>query len=147
MTETRTVHDPFLGKDVQVSNKLTDRLRGKYANGPTMANGEPEFGWRQFDVPPIQHQAAAEIEQLQLELDKAKSAATIEKINYGIMISDAVKLLRPFALLAEICDHFKHLPGKEICSWRIDGERRKGPTADDCRKARDFLNKIRGDWA
>lgn len=69
MTETRTVHDPFLGKDVQVSNRrLVDRLRGKYANGPTMANGEPEFGWREFPTPPIQHEAADEIEGLRLEL-------------------------------------------------------------------------------
>lgn len=65
---TRTVHDPFLGKDVQVSDKLTDRLRGKYANGPTMANGEPEFGWREFQTPPIQHKAADRIEELEADL-------------------------------------------------------------------------------
>jgi heterodisulfide reductase subunit C len=29
-----------------------------------MPNGEPEFGWRQFETPPIQHEAAAEIERL-----------------------------------------------------------------------------------
>lgn len=63
--ESRTVHDPFLNQDVQVSSRLTDRLRGKYANGPTIANGEPEFGWREFPTPPIQHDAAAEIERLQ----------------------------------------------------------------------------------
>jgi hypothetical protein len=62
---TRTVHDPFTGKDVQVSNRLTDRLRGKYAVGPVMENGEPEFGWRQHEVPPIQIEAAAHIEQLE----------------------------------------------------------------------------------
>lgn len=63
--ESRTVHDPFLNKDVQVSSRLTDRLRGRYASGPTMANGEPEFGWREFQTPPVQHEAAAEIERLQ----------------------------------------------------------------------------------
>jgi hypothetical protein len=64
MSETRTVHDPFLGKDVQISNRLVDRLRGKYASGPTLPNGEPEFGWRQFETPPIQHEAADTIEAL-----------------------------------------------------------------------------------
>lgn len=64
MSETRTVHDPFLGKDVQVSDSLVDRLRGRYAQGPTMPNGEPEFGWRQFPTPPIQVAAADEIERL-----------------------------------------------------------------------------------
>ena len=65
---TRTVHDPFLGEDVQVSNKLTDRLRGRYAAGPTMPNGEPEFGWRQHDTPPIQHEAANCIDALESAL-------------------------------------------------------------------------------
>jgi hypothetical protein len=64
----RTVHDPFLGKDVQISNSLVDRLRGKYANGPTLPNGEPEFGWRQFPATPIQEAAADEIERLRKAL-------------------------------------------------------------------------------
>lgn len=64
MSETRTVHDPFLGKDVQVSDRLVDRLRGRYASGPHLPNGNPEFGWRQFQAPPIQHEAAAVIEDL-----------------------------------------------------------------------------------
>ena len=64
--ETRTVHDPFLGKDVQVGDKLTDRLRGRYASGPHLPNGEPEFGWRQFQAPPIQHEAAQVIESLSI---------------------------------------------------------------------------------
>lgn len=65
MAETRTVHDPFHGKDVQISNRLVDRLRGKYASGPHLPNGNPEFGWRQFQAPPIQHEAAARIEALE----------------------------------------------------------------------------------
>lgn len=72
MTESRTVHDPFLGKDVQVSNRLTDRLRGRYASGPTLANGEPEFGWRDFPTPPIQKQAADLIEVLVAALENIK---------------------------------------------------------------------------
>jgi hypothetical protein len=65
MTQTRKIHDPFLNKTVEVSDKLTDRLRGRYAKGPTMPSGEPEFGWSEFSAPPIQHEAAAEIERLQ----------------------------------------------------------------------------------
>lgn len=65
---TRTVYDPFLAKEVQVSNNLTDRLRGRYACGPTMPNGEPEFGWREFPTPPVQAEAADHIERLQAAL-------------------------------------------------------------------------------
>ena len=65
MGDTRTVHDPFLGKDVEVGDRLVDRLRGRYACGPTLPNGEPEFGWREMPAPPIQHEAATEIERLQ----------------------------------------------------------------------------------
>jgi|GEM_PF-5161672 len=86
MSETRTIHDPFLGKDVEISNRLVDRLRGKYANGPTTASGEPEFGWRQFQTPPIQHEAANEIERLGLEI-----------LNYQITLGAARKHLKPFA--------------------------------------------------
>jgi len=64
LTETRIVYDPFINKDVEVSNSLLDRLRGKYAMGPTMANGEPEFGWREFPTPPIQKEAADLIEKM-----------------------------------------------------------------------------------
>ena len=74
-TTTRTVHDPFTGKDVQVSDDLKDRLRGKYACGPVMENGEPEFGWRQHEVPPIQIEAAARIEQLEASLVEWKALA------------------------------------------------------------------------
>jgi hypothetical protein len=66
--ETRTVHDPFIGADVQISDRLVDRLRGKYASGPHLPNGRPEFGWRQFQAPPIQHEAAARIEALEAAL-------------------------------------------------------------------------------
>lgn len=64
----RTAHDPFLGKDVQISDRLVDRLRGKYASGPHLPNGNPEFGWRQFQAPPIQHEAATRIEALEHDL-------------------------------------------------------------------------------
>lgn len=68
MNETHTVHDPFLNKDVEVSSRLTDRLRGRYASGPTMADGEPEFGWREFPTPPVQHEAAKALDALEFDL-------------------------------------------------------------------------------
>ena len=76
MTETRTVHDPFHGKDVQISDRLVDRLRGKYASGPHLPNGNPEFGWRQFQAPPIQHEAAKRIEELEAALHDAVDELT-----------------------------------------------------------------------
>lgn len=68
MCETRIVHDPFDGRDVEISDRLVDRLRGKYASGPHLPNGNPEFGWRQFQSPPIQHEAAARIEALEFDI-------------------------------------------------------------------------------
>lgn len=34
---------------------LVDRLKCRYACGPIMANGEPEFGWREMGGKPITH--------------------------------------------------------------------------------------------
>jgi hypothetical protein len=76
---TRTVHDPFTGQDVQVSDDLKDRLRGRYAVGPTLINGEPEFGWRQHEVPPIQIEAANRIEALEAELRLTKAPLKIAR--------------------------------------------------------------------
>lgn len=70
MNETHTVADPFLCKNVEVSSRLVDRLRGRYACGPVTPGGEPEFGWRQFDTPPIQHEAAARIELLEFVVEQ-----------------------------------------------------------------------------
>lgn len=84
----RTVHDPFTGQNVQISNRLVDRLRGKYASGPHLPNGNPEFGWRQFQAPPIQHEAAARIEVLEAALRHIEEALTDEP---DIQESDAVR--------------------------------------------------------
>ena len=65
MAATRTVHDPFIGKAVQISDRLSDRLRGRYACGPTMANGEPELGWRQMPQIPIQLEAADRLDKVE----------------------------------------------------------------------------------
>lgn len=71
MTETREMTDPFTGKTVQLGHKLTDRLRGRYACGPLMPNGQPEFGYRLFDTPPVQHEAADRIDALEAALREA----------------------------------------------------------------------------
>ena len=73
------MHDPFHGRDVQISDKLTDRLRGKYASGPHLPNGNPEFGWRQFQAPPVQHEAADRIEALEACLRKIIGEAMHER--------------------------------------------------------------------
>lgn len=71
MSETRETFDPFEGKTVQIRNDLALRLRSQYACGPTLPSGEPEFGWRQFETPPIQHEAADEIERLCKVIERA----------------------------------------------------------------------------
>lgn len=74
---SRTVWDPLLNKTVEISANLVDRLRGMYACGPTMPNGEPEFGWNQFKTPAIQHEAAAEIEKKDAEIKELRCDKSI----------------------------------------------------------------------
>lgn len=74
MPEVRKVVDPFTGQSVEILNGLVSRLRGRYAVGPTLPSGEPEFGWREFDVPPIQKLAADKIEAFQHALKSAEGA-------------------------------------------------------------------------
>lgn len=83
--EMRTVHDPFTGADVQISDRLVDRLRGKYASGPHLPNGNPEFGWRQFQAPPIQHEAADRIDALEAALRKAQRAIAMILSEGGVI--------------------------------------------------------------
>lgn len=80
-------------------------------------------------------QKNAMIADLKSQLFEARQAILAE----GLARNDAIEALRPFAALADICDHFSKLPGQAICSWRIKGERHHGPTADDCRHARNIV--------
>jgi hypothetical protein len=92
--ETRTVHDPFTGQDVQVSNRLVDRLRGKYASGPHLPNGRPEFGWRQFEAPPIQHEAANRMEELEIRVAVLETAArVVTSFDWSDNDEDAVRVM------------------------------------------------------
>lgn len=79
MSDSRNVYDPFLEKTVQVSARLVDRLRGRYACGPALPNGEPEFGWREFETPPIQREAADEIDRLNTWADGFSDAQLKER--------------------------------------------------------------------
>lgn len=81
MAETRTIFDPFDGKTVEIRNDLVFRLRGKYAVGPTLPNGEPEFGWRELPVPPIQKEAADTIDRLNDEVKQLGIADCLHQEN------------------------------------------------------------------
>ena len=58
------------------------------------------------------------------------------------LLTEAIALLRPFAALALICDHFNRGQEVSICSWRIAGDRHQGPTARNCRDAHDFVESF-----
>ncbi len=47
---------------------VVQRLRGRYPVGPHLPNGDPEFGWRQFQATPINLEAALVIEELRTML-------------------------------------------------------------------------------
>jgi hypothetical protein len=67
-------------------------------------------------------------------LRKARTLRDVEAEN-----AELREALAPFARLADVCDHFKKQADETICSWRIEGKRRYGPTVEDCRRARQAL--------
>lgn len=69
-------------------------------------------------------------------LMRAKEAFRAEAHRLARELAEAKDALKPFAALADICDHFDRKPDTPICSWRVSGQRGFGPTADDCRAAR-----------
>lgn len=83
--------------------------------------------------------ALAEVERLNQKLKTTQRLLA----NRENDLDEVLDAMRPFAALADVCDHFKRLPDQTICSWRIAGERQRGPTADDCRNARTVLNAMR----
>lgn len=97
MTDTRELCDPFTNETVKISARLTDRLRGRYACGPTLPDGEPEFGWRQFETPPVQHEAADEIERLRGALVAAEEYLSGKELNRALVLGvvrDALNIER-----------------------------------------------------
>lgn len=62
---------------------LSNRLRGRYAVGPIMANGEPEFGYRVFETMPdgkpfpmIHGEAADAVDALLDEVERLRGLVT-----------------------------------------------------------------------
>ena len=91
---------------------IVDRLRGRYPCGPRLPNGEPEFGWREFDPDALAHllkkpsaimgEAANEIEDLRRSIDELLELIStfqeVEKWNVWSTpdaVVQAVKLLPP----------------------------------------------------
>ncbi len=105
-----------------VSHRLVDRLRGKYASGPHLPNGNPEFGWRQFEATPLQHEAADAIED---------AAATI------------VALAEALETAAARFDRFeRRLPELASGTQRAEMAIYAGQCADECRKV---TSRLKGD--
>lgn len=64
-----TANKEQMQSETTMRGSLIDRLEGRYPVGPEV-DGEPEFGYRQFDqsgLPPIQAEAAARIRELEAE--------------------------------------------------------------------------------
>lgn len=60
---------------------LVNRLRGKYAIGPVLPNGEPQFGWKIHDgLCPIHQEAANRIETLEAD---AKRLNWLERMGFS----------------------------------------------------------------
>ena len=87
---------------VHVSDRLVDRLRGKYASGPHLPNGNPEFGWRQFQAPPIQHAAADRIEELEAKIAAVEGVVLSALAPYGEELSRAQRQMLADVIAREV---------------------------------------------
>lgn len=85
-------------------DNLVKRLRGQYAMGPHTPNGDPEFGWRQFESPPIQHEAADCIEAL--EAENARLRKVLEP--FAFMSSEGVIKAREGHVEIVTCAEYFH---------------------------------------
>lgn len=93
-----------------------------------------------------------EIEQLKADLalaraerDAADQVALTARRYVQAMetrLNEALDLLRPLAALGPVVDHFDHPNDRAICHFRILGEYRRGPTAKDCRAAKEFVDFV-----
>lgn len=69
-------------------------------------------------------------------LMRAKEAYRAEAHRLGRELAAAKEALRPFAELADICDHFRHPDDRRVCKATINGVPHIPATAGDCRRAR-----------
>jgi hypothetical protein len=65
---------------------LIERLHGRYAVGK---GDPPEFGFRQFEVPAIQLEAAAELDRLRRELAETREIGPmLEQLRVSAFVDD-----------------------------------------------------------
>lgn len=136
MAETRKIKDPFTGQQAEISARLIDRLQGRYAVGPTLPNGEPEFGWREFEVPPIQKEAAATISRLKAEVERLEINREVVTLDMVAIIEERDglrKALEPFVELAAYFDEVNLSAGEQ--PWR-DSDIATGVKVGQLRAAR-----------
>jgi len=69
-------------------------------------------------------------------LMRAKEAYRAEAHRLARELDAAKEALRPFAELADICDHFRHNDNRSVCKATIQGVPHVPATAGDCRRAR-----------
>lgn len=91
---------------------IVDRLRGRYAMGPHLPNGKPEFGYRQFESTPLQHQAADYIEKLREALAETDCSALYDRILF-----DSTEKDRTIAELEAKIVRIQEQAAKEAERW------------------------------
>jgi hypothetical protein len=82
-----------------VKQGLVDRLRGQYRIGPHLPNGDPEFGWRQYQATPINIEAADEIVRLRKEngyLRAALGSSELPCVYCGLAADEMNKCIHGF---------------------------------------------------
>ena len=105
-------------------NDITERLRGKYPIGPRGADGEPEFGWRCFATPPIQHEAADEIESLRTRIEELEAAQdwqpieTAPKDGTMVFVWHPIDVRQRHASFESSIRKAKFLP--ELDEWQVE---------------------------
>lgn len=111
-------------------NDIIDRLLCRYAMGPIMPNGEPEFGWRDFSGPavegmtlptPIMREAAEAIRALLAERDHYATECEQQARLLGMSAERELKLIAERDALREAME--KLLAGARaemVESWQCN---------------------------
>lgn len=94
-----------------MTTDIVDRLRGQYAVGPHLPNGQPEFGIRQFQSTPINREAAEYIEMLRARLELADKTMDenfqgMAKL-YDALVLDCLELKKEVAELKAAVDKWR----------------------------------------
>ena len=88
-----------------MNENITDRLRCRYALGPILADGEPEFGWRDFSGPAIEGMVLPT--PLMLEAAEAIAAkdAEIAQLRQALKDCQTVAIMRGDQYLCDCIDN------------------------------------------